>query len=176
MAKKNEKLVALETKVTELTQAALDASVNAKKAEMEALENGKLMVGMCLFLRDAFVKSLNEELVKASPFGGVVIDVLKRLDEKSPGTKCPKCDGTGVVSIRDDWRICFGCVCGRILGKPGVMHVVDRKVHSVHEAQLNAERQNRFNRYAPSAAEVEAAIKAKAEKAKAASSSDDFGL
>lgn len=169
MAKKNEKLAALETEIE-----SLKGQVTA--VQNKALENGKAMVGLALYIRDAYVKTLTPQIINDSPFGQFVIDVLKRLEGKSPSVKCTKCDGLGVVDIRGNWMICFACVCGRLLGKPGSMHVIDRKVQLTHEAALKAQRENRFSRYAPSQEEIEAAEKAKAEKAKAKTESLDAGI
>lgn len=163
------RIAELEKQVEDMIQKSSDVLEDSRK---EALENGKMMVGLMLYVRDAYVKTLTPQIIEESPFGKVVVDVLKRLEEKSPSVTCSKCSGTGCVDIRGSWMICYACVCGRILGKPGMMTVVDRKVQQVHEEQSRKNRENRFTRYGPSKEEIDRAEQLRAEKAKSNADAD----
>lgn len=133
MAKKNIALEQLTAQVGELT---------AKNKQIGTW----LVASLCLIRRE-FVTNLNEGQFKTTT-GGEVIKALEYIESKIPSVPCKKCGATGLFySTRSNqYSVCFDCVLGRVLGKPGMQHYIDVKVSSTYREE---KRPSRFQDQAP---------------------------
>lgn len=105
---------------------------------------GGWLVATLYLLRREFVKNLSQKQF-SSTAGAQVIEALKHIESKSPSTPCQKCGATGVYfsTYSNSYSVCYDCVMGRLLGKPGMQHAIDRKVSESYRAEG---RNNRFSR------------------------------
>jgi hypothetical protein len=135
MAKKSKSAVA------PVVDSTLEAQVQELAGKNKML--GGWLVASLMFVRREFVRNLNPKQFE-SPQGKALIEALKHIDSKVPSVTCTKCGGSGKYwsTYSNTWGVCFDCVMGRLIGKPGMQTVIDIKVASTYREQ----RQSRFEK------------------------------